>query len=113
MTRTGDSRAFPRFEVRIPGKLLWASGTCTSACRITDLSESGARVDTAVFTSVPERIDLFEAKTGNIFECVVRWQCGTQIGLQFVDLCSRSKRRALIEQHGLHVMPESNRAPDK
>jgi hypothetical protein len=98
-----NRRAFPRFEVRIPGKLLWANGACSRSCSITDLSESGARVDTAGFTSVPDKIDLFEGQSGNIFECVVRWQRGTQIGLQFVDICSRAKRRALIEQHGLHI----------
>jgi hypothetical protein len=33
----------------------------------------------------------------------VRWQRNELIGLQFLDLCSRAKRRALIEQHALRV----------
>ena len=96
-------RTTPRFEVRIPGKLMWGSAACSKLCTITDLSEEGARVDTAVFTAVPPAVDLFEAKSGNIFECAVRWQQGSVIGLQFVDYCSRLKRRALIEQYALRV----------
>ncbi len=102
-------RAFTRFEVRIPGKLMWANGTCSKLCTFTDLSESGARVDTGVFTSVPDKVDLFEGKGGNIFECLVRWQQGALIGLQFVDICSRAKRRALIEQHGLRTVGQQTK----
>jgi hypothetical protein len=93
-------RAFARFEVRIRGKLMWADGAFHD-CLIYDLSEDGARVDTTVLTDVPDRVDLFEGKTGNIFECCVRWRKVGQIGLQFVDVCNRSKRRSLIERHRL------------
>jgi hypothetical protein len=96
---TADRRALPRFKVRIPAKLMWATGA--KDCVITDLSESGARVDMAEFTSLPDKVDLFESKGGNIFECLVRWQAAAVIGLQFVDFCSRTKRRALIEQYAL------------
>jgi len=60
-------RATPRFEVRIPGKLMWHNGASSKVCTIIDLSEGGARVDTTVFTSVPDALNLFEGKTGNIF----------------------------------------------
>ena len=102
-------RAFPRFEVRIPGKLMWANGACSKICSITDLSEGGARVDTAVFTSIPDKVDLFEGKGGNIFECIVRWQQGALIGLQFVDVCGRAKRLALIEQHALYPASQNTK----
>ena len=102
-------RAFSRFEVRIPGKLIWANGASAKTCAIQDLSESGARIDTAVFTSVPDKLELFEGRTGNIFECLVRWQQGAQIGLQFVDMCSRAKRRALIEQHALCMVSQGTK----
>jgi PilZ domain-containing protein len=96
-------RADPRFEVRIRGKLMWANGASSKDCTIKDLSEGGAQVDTIVFTDVPTTLDLFEGKNGDIFECVVRWQRGPMIGLQFLDVCSRSKRRGLIERHALRV----------
>jgi hypothetical protein len=99
--RMDSRRAFPRFEVRIRGKLMWADGTCSRDCAIYDLSEDGARIDTGVLTNVPDKVDLFEGKTGNIFECRVRWRKYEQIGLQFVDVCNRAKRRALIERHRL------------
>jgi PilZ domain len=101
-------RAFSRFEVRIPGKLMWGNGAFAKDCVIQDLSEDGSRVDTMVFTEVPKKVELFESKTGDIFECVVRWQRNELIGLQFVDVCSRSKRRALIEQHALRVVAQAS-----
>ncbi len=104
-----NRRAFARIGVRIPGKLFWANGASSKVCTIADLSEGGARVDTTVFTSVPDKIDLFEGKDGSIFECVVRWQQGGQIGLQFVDMCSRAKRRALIELHGLSMVRQQTK----
>src|SRR5688572_22353476 len=100
-----NRRVDPRFQVCIVGKLMWANGACSKDCTINDLSEGGARVDTYVYTKVPATLNLFESKTGNIFECLVRWQQGPMIGLQFVDVCGRLKRRMLIEQHGLRVAP--------
>jgi hypothetical protein len=58
-----NRRADPRFEVRIPGKLMWANGAASKDCTIRDLSEGGARVDTIVYTEVPATVDLFEART--------------------------------------------------
>jgi hypothetical protein len=90
-----------RFQVRIAGRLMWAAGT--TECVIVDLSESGARVDTYCFSKLPQTLHLFESKSGNIFECQVRWQQGHLLGLQFVDVCGAGKRRELIERHALRV----------
>ena len=106
-----NRRADPRFEVRIPGKLMWANGAASKDCTIRDLSEGGARVDTIVYTEVPATVDLFEARTGNIFECAVRWHQGGMIGLQFVDVCGRLKRRMLIERHALRVTDAAAQTP--
>ena len=84
---------------------MWSNGACGTLCTIVDLSEVGARINTTVFTELPKVVNLFEAKSGNIFECEVRWQQGALIGLQFLDFCSRVKRRELIERHGLGQPP--------
>jgi len=59
-----NRRADPRSEVRIPGKLMRANGALGKECTIQDLSEGGAKVDTTVFTSVPDKVDLFAGKAG-------------------------------------------------
>jgi hypothetical protein len=100
-----DNRAAPRVQVRIPGKVMWSNGACGKLCTITDLSEGGAQINTTVFTEVPKIVNLFEARSGSLFECEVRWQQGPLIGLQFLDFCSRAKRRELIERHGLGQLP--------
>ena len=104
-----NRRTHPRFEVRIPGKLMWSNGACGRDCTIKDLSEGGACVATMAFIDIPDVVDLFEGKTGNIFECAVRWQRNGLIGLQFIDMCSRAKRRALIQQHALCVQESATK----
>ena len=103
MGTSENRRSFPRYEVWIPGKLLWGNGAYARDCIIRDLSEGGACVDTTVFVNVPDRVDLFEGKTGTIFECAVRWQRDDLVGLQFVDICSRTRRRTLLLRHALTV----------
>jgi hypothetical protein len=96
-------RALPRFKVSIPGKLLWDNGTLARDCIIKDLSDGGACIDTTVFVKIPDSVDLFEGKTGTIFECSVRWQREELVGLQFLDICSRTRRRTLLLRHALAV----------
>ena len=98
-----NRRAFIRYELYIAGKLIWRNGASACDCTIRDLSEGGACVDTGNSTEVPTEVTLFEGRDGNLFECEVRWQNDTMIGIRFVDVCGRAKRRALIERYALHT----------
>jgi hypothetical protein len=85
------------------GHLILARGQEVTKCKIVDLSEGGARINagSASILRVSDEVHLYESKDGNIFECVVRWTKGLEVGLQFVDICGREKRRHLIERHRL------------
>ena len=98
-----NRREFTRYEVHIAGKLIWQDGLAACDCTIRDMSEGGARVDLDQSMDLPNDVTLFEARTGNLFECEVRWQKDTLIVLRFVDVCGRAKRRALIERYALHT----------
>jgi hypothetical protein len=92
-----EKREFPRYDVEIEGRLIFADGTCVLDCVIIDISESGARIKTALDVVAPHRVYLWQAKTAMVFECEVRWQERKLIGLLFVDICGRQMRRSLIE----------------
>jgi hypothetical protein len=92
-----EKRAFPRLDVEIEGRLIFADGNCVLDCVIIDISEAGARINTALDVVAPPRVYLWQAKTATVFECEVRWQERKLIGLLFVDICGRQMRRSLIE----------------
>lgn len=94
-----EKRSQVRYEVSIPGEIIWQGGARRQRCTIRDLSLSGARVELAFFTAVPKAIYLLEEGSGKLFECDVRWQQSCQIGLFFVDLAGQAARRALLQKH--------------
>jgi len=92
-----EKRAFPRHDVEIEGRLVFADGTCMLDCTIIDISEGGARIKTTLDVRAPARAYLWQAKTATVFDCEVRWQEHKLIGLHFVDICGRQMRRTLME----------------
>jgi hypothetical protein len=92
-----NNRAHPRFPARLDGRLLSLDGRCNFKCTIVDVSEDGARIRAADLQLIPGKAFLFVAKTGDIFECDIRWQRGDEIGLHFIDNAARSQRKALLK----------------
>src|SRR5215210_6417226 len=80
-----DNRAHPRVETRLKGRLLSLDGHCNYNCLVVDVSEGGARVSTADTYFIPARVFLFLAKSGDIFECDVKWRRDGEVGLAFID----------------------------
>jgi hypothetical protein len=93
-----ERRAHVRYEVRLPGQIIWRHGAERRRCTIVDISLEGARIDTGFFVDVPKAIFLFETNAAHLFECEVRWQQGSNLGLFFVDSGSLAARRSLIRQ---------------
>ena len=91
-----NNRAHPRFPARLDGRLLSLDGLCNFKCIVMDVSEGGARIKAADLQLIPGKAFLFVAKTGDIFECDIRWQRGDEIGLRFIDSATRSQRKALL-----------------
>jgi hypothetical protein len=91
-----DNRAHPRFAARLAGRLLSLDGRCNFECTILDASEGGARASTPEFGLIPTRVFLSLTKTGEIFECEVRWRRDGELGLRFIDSAAREDRKALL-----------------
>ena len=99
-----DNRAHPRVEARLKGRLLSLDGHCNYNCLVADVSEGGARVRTADTYTIPARVFLFLAKSGDIFECDVKWRRDGEVGLAFIDGVPRSMRKALLNLCALEAI---------
>ena len=92
-----ERRAFPRYPVRIGGKLIAPDMSTCVEVAIHDLSEDGAFVTSKIPAQMPERAYLWEAHAGTIFECAIKWRKRDKLfGLHFPDNAGRLRRRALI-----------------
>jgi hypothetical protein len=93
-----EKRSSPRYQVSIAGKLIAPDMSRFVDVEIKDLSEDGAFVAATSTIELPERVYLWEAVKGTLFECTVRWhKLGMFFGLRFTDSRGRERRRALIE----------------
>ena len=93
-----EKRSSPRHQVSIVGKLIAPDMSRCVDVEIKDLSEDGAFVAASSAIELPERVYLWEAVKGTLFECTIRWhKLGKFFGLRFADSLGRERRRALIE----------------
>ena len=70
-------------------------------CVMMDISEGGALVSAGRnAAAIPDRVYLWQSKTGTVFECEVRWRKLNLIGLKFIDCARGAKVRAVIDRCG-------------
>ncbi|HXF53134.1 MAG TPA: PilZ domain-containing protein [Hyphomicrobiaceae bacterium] len=102
-----ERRKFPRYELRLNGRILSPDMSYGVECAIRDMSETGALVSTEAPERLPSRVYLWQPQTGSLFECEVRWQKFDKLfGLRFIDICGRSQRRMLIERFAFERQPQ-------
>jgi PilZ domain-containing protein len=92
-----DNRSSPRIPTRLKARLLSVDGRCNLNCVVLDLSEGGARVSASDYDLVPSRVFLVVEKTGDIFECEVKWRRADGLGFSFIDSPGRACRKVLLE----------------
>ena len=91
-----NRRASQRIDIHQQGRVTFADGSCSLDCVLRDVSEGGCRVELSLTMPLPERLFLTVPHTSDVFDCTVRWQVGKAAGLQFIDICGRQMRRALV-----------------
>lgn len=67
-------------------------------CIIRNISEDGALLSLVVSVQLPQRILLWEERTGCLYECHIRWRKEHMVGVHFTDVCGRAMRHALLER---------------
>ena len=79
-------RAFVRQQVHIDAKIAAPDMSSCVDCVVVDISENGALVSASRnAAAIPDRVYLWQSKTGIVFECEVRWRKLNLVGLRFVD----------------------------
>jgi hypothetical protein len=97
--------------VQIEGKLISPDLLFCADVVVHDLSEDGALVRSSAPVAFPERGYLWQARTGTLFECNVRWRKNDRLfGLRFADAAGRARRRALIAACGARRADNGDRA---
>lgn len=103
-------RSHPRHQVLIGSKLIIrADEMMIIDCDVANLSDGGAQVTMACDYTLPPKIYLLEEHSQNIFECDVRWQTQRTAGLMFIDLCSKTARKALIAECSSGIIVEASK----
>jgi PilZ domain len=105
-------RASVRIPVSIAGKVLSPDLSFFANCVVKDISAGGAMAQVASSAAVPTKVYLWQSQTWTFFECEVRWRKPGQIGLHFIDVASRRKSLALIEQYGLGKLTATPAPPN-
>jgi hypothetical protein len=82
-TNTHESRGARRKRTLLRGKLAYGSGAFSIDCVISDISETGARVQAEPGATVPEHVFLVHLRTRTAYDAQVVWHRGNNFGLKF------------------------------
>jgi hypothetical protein len=107
-----EKRASRRYQTLIAGKLIAPEMRSVADVTIRDMSEGGALVASASMLTVPDRVYLWEAASGTLLECEVRWQkFGRLFGLRFSDQLSSARRHDLVQTARVSALVPLTRSP--
>lgn len=80
-----ENRKEDRHGTSVPGKVAFERGSQLRDCAIRDISKEGARLSFANPRGLPEDFELLIPATGEIYQAVVRWRRGREVGVYFVE----------------------------
>lgn len=83
MNDEGNLRKQRRKRVLKEGQLITEDMTSLVNVKIRDLSETGARVETAGIIDLPEHFKLFVVSEKAVYSCLARWRRGNLLGIEF------------------------------
>jgi hypothetical protein len=80
-----EQRKEARQGTLMPGKIAYERGSQVRDCAVCDISKEGARLTFANPRGLPKEFELLIATTGDIYQAVVKWRRGREIGVYFVE----------------------------
>ena len=91
-----DKRKSPRRHMRYSAWIAAKPGELR-ACALSDISESGARIDVDDSKTIPDRFQLFLSSNGAARRsCTVVWRKGRQIGVSFGKKLAAADHAVLV-----------------
>jgi len=93
MQRSDNRRRSKRYYVHYGARLARCDGTFLGICRMSDISRTGARLETTIPAKLPDQFVLLLSHDGRLRrQCVVVWRSETAVGVEFIpDHRPRSK----------------------
>jgi PilZ domain-containing protein len=79
-----NHRKARRKRTLLSGKLAYGAGAFSIDCVISDLSETGARVQVQPGATIPEQIYLIHLRARTAYQAKVAWRRGDFAGLEFL-----------------------------
>jgi hypothetical protein len=80
-------------------------------CKLSDVSEAGARVEVQDATPIPDQFNLLLSKNGAVRRaCLVVWRNSNQLGVKFETRRAAAKRAAQVLETKVNVNPAPNRS---
>jgi hypothetical protein len=67
-------------------------------CQMLDLSKGGAKVQIKASYTLPAKLFLLNDESEDLYECETRWQNEDTAGLMFIDVCTSSKYKEMMER---------------
>lgn len=81
--RLGDRRRFMREAVNLSGWIAWRDLWMPLACKVLDISEKGARLETLRTVRLPLHFDLMLPSEGLVIAVRQVWREGAMTGVEF------------------------------
>lgn len=98
-----DKRKSRRRQIRYTAWMA-LSAEAQLACALSDISETGARIDIDDSEKVPDRFELWLAANGSARRiCNVVWRTPTQIGVRFERHLAEDDRASLVPHMAAHT----------
>lgn len=98
-----DKRKSRRRPIRYTAWMALAADV-NHGCLLSDISETGARIDVNDSATVPDHFDLWLSSNGSARRaCEVVWRQPTQIGVRFERRLAHDERAALVPHVATHA----------
>lgn len=98
-----DNRKSRRRQVRYTAWMA-LSAEAHHGCLLSDISETGARIDVDDAETVPDHFELWLASNGSARRiCQVVWRKPTQIGVRFERRLAEADRASLVPHMAAHA----------
>ncbi len=79
-----ERRTRPRLKTLKAGQIVYHNANCVMRCRVLNMSEEGATIQTSDFFDCPATFTL-KINSDPTYQCELRWTRGKKLGVRFLD----------------------------
>lgn len=102
-------RADARYPCDYPARIASADRMISTAGRIVNISDIGARVEVMFPRRGPSIIMLHDLFNDDLYECNVRWRTDDCIGVKFIDILGSGRRRRYFTGQDVRLVKSQRR----